>query len=84
MKNLEAMTNDITLIGSGDLSVRQRRVGNTRVQLTGSGDIEVDCEKCGTVDSNLTGSGDISISGTVSNLKKSKAGSGDYIINIRN
>ena len=84
VKNLEAMTNDITLIGSGDLSVRQRRVGNTRVQLTGSGDIEVDCEKCGTVDSNLTGSGDISISGTVSNLKKSKAGSGDYIINIRN
>lgn len=84
VKNLEAMTNDITLIGSGDLSVRQRRVGNTRVQLTGSGDIEVDCEKCGTVESNLTGSGDISISGTVSNLKKSKAGSGDYIINIRN
>ena len=84
VKNLEAFTSDITLIGSGDLEVKQRKVGNTRVQLTGSGDIEIDCDKCGTIDSQLTGSGDISIRGTVRTLNKSKAGSGDYNIDIRN
>lgn len=84
VENLEAFTSDITLIGSGDLEVKQRKVKNTRVQLTGSGDIEIDCDNCGTIYSQLTGSGDISISGTVKTLNKSKAGSGDYNIDIRN
>lgn len=83
VKNLEALTNDVTLVGSGDMEVRQSKVGSTRVRLTGSGDIKIDCRECGSVDSNLTGSGDISITGTVRNVNKSKAGSGDYHLDIR-
>ncbi|MDD5784653.1 MAG: DUF2807 domain-containing protein, partial [Prevotella sp.] len=83
VKNLEALTNDVTLVGSGDMEVRQSKVGSTRVRLTGSGDIKIDCRDCGSVDSNLTGSGDISITGTVRNVNKSKAGSGDYHLDIR-
>lgn len=82
VSDLEALTSNVQVVGSGDINLRQRNVNQTRVELTGSGDIEIDCLNCDKLNSVLTGSGDISISGSVRQLKKSKAGSGSYDINI--
>lgn len=78
--NLEALTTSLTVIGSGDMEVRQHKVDNTQMQLTGSGSIKLECSDCNNVNSQLTGSGDIKISGTVKNINKAKAGTGDYYI----
>lgn len=82
VKDIEALTTDISVIGSGEIDVNQQKVINTDVRLTGSGDITIKCESCGNINSNLTGSGDISIYGSVNNISKQKAGSGDYNINV--
>ena len=82
VKDIEALTTDISVIGSGEIDVNQQKVINTDVRLSGSGDITIKCESCGNINSNLTGSGDISIYGSVNNISKQKAGSGDYNINV--
>lgn len=78
IKLLDAQYTDASLTGSGDIDIRQKNVVATRLAVRGSGDIDVNfLESCGSVDAELAGSGDITLKGQVTNLNKSKRGSGD-------
>ncbi|MBQ6917647.1 MAG: DUF2807 domain-containing protein, partial [Prevotella sp.] len=69
---------DVTLIGSGDINLRQQNAASTRITLRGSGEVKVEFAKgCGSVDAQLMGSGDIDLRGTVQSMSKHKSGSGD-------
>jgi len=68
---------EVIVTGSGDLSVSQHGVKQTKASLRGSGDLDLSCYNCGTVNADLLGSGDITINGSARQVTKNVRGSGD-------
>ncbi|MDY5036440.1 MAG: DUF2807 domain-containing protein, partial [Prevotella sp.] len=67
----------LSVAGSGKIEAEEVNVDMTNIQIAGSGDIDVDMNDCGSAIVNIAGSGDVKLKGTVNELNKSVAGSGN-------
>ena len=74
---IEATETSLSVAGSGKIEAEEVNVDMTNIQIAGSGDIDVDMNDCGTAIVNIAGSGDVKLKGTVNELNKSVAGSGN-------
>lgn len=77
LKNAFTENANLTITGSGDINSRLIKTNKTNVHIAGSGDVELDFADCNTASVEIAGSGDIKLSGSLRNLEKDIAGSGE-------
>lgn len=74
---LKADNVQFAVSGSGDLDAMLSQVKTMQLNVVGSGDMDIKAQNCGVANCTSAGSGSITLSGTMRDVVKNVAGSGD-------
>ncbi len=74
---VETTETSMSVAGSGSIEAEEANVSMTNIQIAGSGDVDMDMKDCGSAIVHIAGPGDVKLRGTLDELSKSVAGSGN-------